>query len=183
MDKNKNLLVEQERLQNQLKEAGSGAPFISPVVENEGEGFNEQDPITVKKVAKTASYYTFVPAAETLESKDMIHIAETLGEIVGIVQCIALFAALITCNKVVCQNEAIRVVSGAVQALWAGLKSPQRPIASFLFGGPSGSGKTLLVKEVCTGTASWKYKISNVVAGSFGPCSSLQTLHYVNQAD
>ncbi|KAG1772215.1 ATPase AAA-2 domain protein, partial [Suillus placidus] len=30
--------------------------------------------------------------------------------------------------------------------MWAGLKNPRRPIASFLFGGPSGSGKSLLVK-------------------------------------
>lgn len=129
LDMNKELLVEQENLRNQLKEAESGAPIMSPV-ENETESSGEQDPITVEKVAKTASYYTFVPAAEILESKDMIHIAERLREIV------------------VCQDEAIRDLSGAVQALWAGLKNPQRPIASFLFGGPSGSGKTLLVKEL-----------------------------------
>ncbi|KAG1895146.1 P-loop containing nucleoside triphosphate hydrolase protein, partial [Suillus fuscotomentosus] len=52
-------------------------------------------------------------------------------------------------NKVVVQPEAVEAVANTVQYMWAGLKNPRRPIASFLFGGPSGSGKTLLVKGLC----------------------------------
>ncbi|KAG1769139.1 P-loop containing nucleoside triphosphate hydrolase protein [Suillus placidus] len=49
-------------------------------------------------------------------------------------------------RHVVGQPEAVEAVANTVQFMWAGLKNPRRPIASFLFGGPSGSGKALLVK-------------------------------------
>ena len=50
--------------------------------------------------------------------------------------------------KVISQDEAIDTVVRAIQRGRAGIKSPDRPIGSFLFLGPTGVGKTLLAKEL-----------------------------------
>jgi ATP-dependent Clp protease ATP-binding subunit ClpB len=47
-------------------------------------------------------------------------------------------------QRVVGQDEAIRVVSDSVRRARAGLQDPRRPIGSFIFMGPTGVGKTEL---------------------------------------
>jgi len=47
-------------------------------------------------------------------------------------------------DRVVGQEEAIRVVSDSVRRARAGLQDPRRPIGSFIFMGPTGVGKTEL---------------------------------------
>ncbi len=47
-------------------------------------------------------------------------------------------------DRVVGQDEAIRVVSESVRRARAGLQDPRRPIGSFIFMGPTGVGKTEL---------------------------------------
>ncbi|MCA8936303.1 MAG: ATP-dependent Clp protease ATP-binding subunit [Planctomycetes bacterium] len=51
-------------------------------------------------------------------------------------------------KRVVSQDEAIGQVARAMRRSRAGLKSPKRPIGSFLFVGPTGVGKTLLCKAL-----------------------------------
>lgn len=51
-------------------------------------------------------------------------------------------------KRVVGQEEAIQAVSRAIRRSRAGLKSPNRPIGSFLFLGPTGVGKTELSKAL-----------------------------------
>ena len=51
-------------------------------------------------------------------------------------------------RRVVSQDEAIGQVARAMRRSRAGLKSPKRPIGSFLFVGPTGVGKTLLCKAL-----------------------------------
>ena len=51
-------------------------------------------------------------------------------------------------KRVIGQNEAIEFVSKAIRRSRVGLKSPNRPIGSFLFLGPTGVGKTELSKAV-----------------------------------
>ena len=51
-------------------------------------------------------------------------------------------------ERVVGQNPAITAVSEAVRLSRAGLSSPNRPIASFMFLGPTGVGKTELCKAI-----------------------------------
>ena len=51
-------------------------------------------------------------------------------------------------KTVIGQQEAISVISRALRRSRADLKSPTRPIGSFLFLGPSGVGKTLLAKAL-----------------------------------
>jgi len=47
-------------------------------------------------------------------------------------------------ERLVGQDEAVRVVSNAVRRARSGLQDPNRPIGSFLFLGPTGVGKTEL---------------------------------------
>jgi ATP-dependent Clp protease ATP-binding subunit ClpC len=49
-------------------------------------------------------------------------------------------------ERVVGQDEAIRIVSKAVRRARAGLKDPRRPIGVFMFLGPTGVGKTHLAR-------------------------------------
>ncbi|PNG21980.1 ATP-dependent Clp protease ATP-binding subunit [Streptomyces cahuitamycinicus] len=51
-------------------------------------------------------------------------------------------------QRVVGQDEAVRVVSDAVLRSRAGLAAPDRPIGSFLFLGPTGVGKTELARAL-----------------------------------
>ncbi|KAF9234370.1 P-loop containing nucleoside triphosphate hydrolase protein [Melanogaster broomeanus] len=125
MDTVRKLGIEEETLRDQLERAESGAPNTD---DSEFDSSCKPEPIASKMVSKTASYYTFIPAREILDSDDSI--LKCRGKVIG-------------------QQEAVQVVSNAIQCLWVGLKNPRKPIASFLLGGPSGSGKTLLVKEVC----------------------------------
>ncbi len=51
-------------------------------------------------------------------------------------------------QRVVGQDEAVRLVSDAIRRSRAGLSDPQRPYGSFLFLGPTGVGKTELTKAL-----------------------------------
>eukprot|EP00930_Biecheleria_cincta_P102776 TRINITY_DN945_c0_g4_i1.p1 TRINITY_DN945_c0_g4~~TRINITY_DN945_c0_g4_i1.p1 ORF type:complete len:1052 (-),score=297.98 TRINITY_DN945_c0_g4_i1:85-3240(-) len=51
-------------------------------------------------------------------------------------------------GRVIGQAEAVTAVSKAVRRARAGLKNPNRPIASFIFCGPTGVGKTELCKAL-----------------------------------
>ncbi|KAG2337364.1 P-loop containing nucleoside triphosphate hydrolase protein [Suillus weaverae] len=123
IDRVRDLGIDQDNLRHQLEQADSGTFAL-----NLDESDKNSDPITAEMVAKTAMYYTFIPAAETLDPSKILDVADRLSKVV------------------VGQPEAVEAVANTVQFMWAGLKNPRRPIASFLFGGPSGSGKALLVK-------------------------------------
>ena len=51
-------------------------------------------------------------------------------------------------NRVVGQDEAVRLVADAIRRSRAGLSDPNRPYGSFLFLGPTGVGKTELCKAL-----------------------------------
>jgi ATP-dependent Clp protease ATP-binding subunit ClpC len=51
-------------------------------------------------------------------------------------------------NRVIGQERAVSAVSRAIRRARVGLRSPDRPIASFLFCGPTGVGKTELTKAL-----------------------------------
>lgn len=51
-------------------------------------------------------------------------------------------------QHIIGQDAAVRSVASAIKRAYAGLTSPHRPVASFLFLGPSGVGKTLLAKTI-----------------------------------
>ncbi|MEO8891364.1 MAG: AAA family ATPase, partial [Coleofasciculaceae cyanobacterium] len=51
-------------------------------------------------------------------------------------------------QRLIGQDEAVTAVSKAIRRARVGLKSPNRPIASFIFSGPTGVGKTELAKAL-----------------------------------
>ncbi|MFE0676397.1 ATP-dependent Clp protease ATP-binding subunit [Streptomyces sp. NPDC058867] len=88
--------------------------------------------VTAEAVAEVVSRLTGIPVASlTEEEKDrLLGLEQHLHE------------------RVVGQDEAVRVVSDAVLRSRAGLASPDRPIGSFLFLGPTGVGKTELARAL-----------------------------------
>jgi len=83
-------------------------------------------------VAGVVSQWTGIPVAKMLEGElsKLLRMEERLKE------------------RVVGQDEAIRLVSEAVRRARAGLQDPRRPIRSFLFMGPTGVGKTELSRAL-----------------------------------
>ncbi|MER5475839.1 ATP-dependent Clp protease ATP-binding subunit [Streptomyces sp. NPDC002734] len=88
--------------------------------------------VTVESIAEVVSRQTGIPVASlTAEEKDrLLHLEEHLHE------------------RVVGQDEAVKVVADAVLRARAGLAGPDRPIGSFLFLGPTGVGKTELARAL-----------------------------------
>ncbi|SNX64940.1 ATP-dependent Clp protease ATP-binding subunit ClpC [Streptomyces sp. TLI_55] len=88
--------------------------------------------VTAEAIAEVVSRQTGIPVASlTQEEKDkLLGLEEHLHQ------------------RVVGQEEAVRVVSDAVLRSRAGLASPDRPIGSFLFLGPTGVGKTELARAL-----------------------------------
>lgn len=80
MDRVRDLGIDEDDLRHQLKQAESGTLALNL---DEFE-MNNGDPITDKMVAKTASYYTFIHAAETLDPSEILKIADRLSEVVRI---------------------------------------------------------------------------------------------------
>ncbi|MBM3287865.1 MAG: ATP-dependent chaperone ClpB [Candidatus Eisenbacteria bacterium] len=85
-----------------------------------------------EEIAEIVSRWTGVPVTKMLqgEVEKLLRMEERLRE------------------RVVGQEEALRIVSDAVRRGRAGLSAPNRPIGSFLFLGPTGVGKTELAKAL-----------------------------------
>ena len=108
---------------------------ISAITQSEkGEtGTSYQNPVvTEEDIAQIVAAWTSIPVNKLTksESEKLLHMEETLhGRIIG-------------------QDEAVVAVSRAIRRARVGLKSPDRPIASFIFSGPTGVGKTELTKAL-----------------------------------
>ena len=91
-----------------------------------------QDRVTAEEIAEVVSRWTGIPVNRMLEGErdKLLRMEEVLH------------------NRVVGQEEAIKVVSDAVRRSRAGLSDPDRPSGSFLFLGPTGVGKTELCKSL-----------------------------------
>ncbi|CAG8444851.1 384_t:CDS:10 [Diversispora eburnea] len=105
-----------------------------PQEKDEGEGTETliHERVTADDIGAVISRMTGIPMNNLLKSERdrLLHMEEKLSE------------------RVVGQNEAIKIVSEAVRLSRAGLQSPSRPIASFMFLGPTGVGKTELCKAI-----------------------------------
>ncbi len=88
--------------------------------------------VTEEEIAKIISRWTGIPITKLNESEKSktLHLDETLHK------------------RVVGQDEAVDLVSEAIQRSKAGIKDPGKPIGSFLFLGPTGVGKTELAKAL-----------------------------------
>jgi ATP-dependent Clp protease ATP-binding subunit ClpB len=91
-----------------------------------GDGALVSEEVTSEEVAEIVSKWTGIPVSKMMEGEQ----AKLLGMEDNLRQ------------RVVGQDEALRLVSNAVRRARAGLQDPNRPIGSFLFLGPTGVGKT-----------------------------------------
>jgi ATP-dependent Clp protease ATP-binding subunit ClpB len=101
--------------------------------ENEEDGrMTVRDKVTSEDIAVVVGKSTGIPVANLLkgEREKLIHMEDSLKQ------------------RVVGQDEVISAVSNAIRLSRAGLQSPTRPLASFLFAGPTGTGKTELCKSL-----------------------------------
>lgn len=118
------------KLEVELATLEAAAEEAAPVTAN-GEKML-RDEVTADDIADVIASWTGIPPQRMLESeRDRIL---RMGEILG--------------DRVVGQDEAIQVVTEAIQRSRAGLNDPTKPIASMVFLGPTGVGKTELCKAL-----------------------------------
>src|SRR6266436_1494510 len=88
--------------------------------------------VGAEEIAEVVSRMTGIPVAKMMqgEREKLIRMEEKLHE------------------RVVGQDEAVRLVSDAIRRSRSGLSDPNRPYGSFLFLGPTGVGKTELTKAL-----------------------------------
>ena len=88
--------------------------------------------VTAEQVAQVVSMMTGIPTTKITEgeSERLLKLEETLHK------------------RVIGQDQAVVALSKAIRRARVGLKSPNRPIGSFIFSGPTGVGKTELAKAL-----------------------------------
>ena len=88
--------------------------------------------VTAEHVAEVVSTMTGIPTTKITEgeSERLLKLEETLH------------------NRVIGQDQAVVSIAKAIRRARVGLKSPNRPIGSFIFAGPTGVGKTELAKAL-----------------------------------
>ncbi len=96
---------------------------------------NKQAVVTIvdeEAIAHIVASWTGIPLNKLTESEStvLLHLEDTLHQ------------------RLIGQEEAVTAVSRAIRRARVGLKSPDRPIASFIFSGPTGVGKTELAKSL-----------------------------------
>ena len=91
-----------------------------------------QESVTDEEIAKIISRWTGIPIAKLTEGEreKTLHLEEELHQ------------------RVIGQEEGVRLVTEAILRSKAGIKDPTKPIGSFLFLGPTGVGKTELAKTL-----------------------------------
>ena len=70
-------------------------------------------------------------------------------------------------KRIVGQDDAIQQIADVYQTYLAGMSSPGRPIANFLFLGPTGSGKTRLVEATAESLAGDARSVVKIDCGEF----------------
>ena len=91
-----------------------------------------RDKVTEEEIARIIERWTGIPVAKLMEGEreKLLHLEDILHQ------------------RVIGQDEAVRLVSEAILRSRAGIADPDRPIGSFLFLGPTGVGKTELAKTL-----------------------------------
>ena len=91
-----------------------------------------RDKVTEEEIARIIERWTGIPVSKLMEGEreKLLHLEDILHQ------------------RVVGQDEAVRLVSESILRSRAGIADPNRPIGSFLFLGPTGVGKTELAKTL-----------------------------------
>ena len=112
-------------LEKQLKDAEAAS-------EKHTDNSMVHDTVTENEIADIVGKWTGIPVSRLMEGE-----REKLLRLDSIIH-----------KRVVGQDEAVRLVTEAIQRSRAGIADPNRPIGSFLFLGPTGVGKTELAKSL-----------------------------------
>ena len=115
------------QLETQLKQAASA--------ETEGDGKKHKllrTQVGAEEIAEVVSRATGIPVSKMMQGErdKLLMMEDKLHE------------------RVIGQDEAVRLVSDAIRRSRSGLSDPNRPYGSFLFLGPTGVGKTELCKAL-----------------------------------
>ena len=113
-------------LEKQLKDAEAAAE------KHNSDNSMVHDTVTENEIADIVGKWTGIPVSRLMEGE-----REKLLRLDEIIH-----------KRVVGQDEAVRLVTEAIQRSRAGIAAPNRPIGSFLFLGPTGVGKTELAKSL-----------------------------------
>ena len=113
-------------LEKQLKDAEAAAE------KHNSDNSMVHDTVTENEIADIVGKWTGIPISRLMEGE-----REKLLRLDEIIH-----------KRVVGQDEAVRLVTEAIQRSRAGIADPNRPIGSFLFLGPTGVGKTELAKSL-----------------------------------
>jgi len=91
-----------------------------------------REEVTEEEIGEVVARWTGIPVARLLEDEreKLLRLDEVLHE------------------RVIGQDEAVRLVADAVLRARAGIQDPRRPIGSFVFLGPTGVGKTELSRAL-----------------------------------
>ena len=91
-----------------------------------------RDKVTEEEIARIIERWTGIPVSRLMEGEreKLLHLEDILHQ------------------RVVGQDEAVRLVSESILRSRAGIADPSKPIGSFLFLGPTGVGKTELAKTL-----------------------------------
>ncbi|WP_327676740.1 ATP-dependent chaperone ClpB [Streptomyces sp. NBC_00467] len=98
----------------------------------QGESRLLREVVTEDEIAEIVAAWTGIPVTRLQEGEreKLLRLDEILGE------------------RVVGQDEAVKLVTDAIIRARAGIRDPRRPIGSFVFLGPTGVGKTELAKTL-----------------------------------
>jgi len=118
-----NIKVKQEQLRESLQ------PLEQELARTRGTGTPE---VTVTDIQEVVSRMTGIKITQLdeAEKEQLTNLDKALSQ------------------RVIGQDEAVKLVASAVRRARVGLKDPKRPVASFLFLGPTGVGKTELAKTL-----------------------------------
>ncbi|MBM7607919.1 ATP-dependent Clp protease ATP-binding subunit ClpB [Lysinibacillus composti] len=105
---------------------------LEETLKNDSESRILREEVTADEIAAIVSRWTGIPVTKLVEGEreKLLRLKETLHE------------------RVVGQDDAVRLVTESVWRARAGIKDPNRPIGSFIFLGPTGVGKTELAKAL-----------------------------------
>jgi ATP-dependent Clp protease ATP-binding subunit ClpB len=136
--------IEQAERSYNLEQASklkySELPGLETALRNEEAALNEKqggqkllrEEVTEDEIAEIVAHWTGIPVTRLVEGErdKLLRLEDILHQ------------------RVVGQEEAVRLVTDAVLRARSGIKDPRRPIGSFIFLGPTGVGKTELARTL-----------------------------------
>jgi ATP-dependent Clp protease ATP-binding subunit ClpB len=119
-----------ETLRDLEQQLGESEQRLNQMQRDGGALLKEE--VDAEEIAHIVGRWTGIPVSRLLEgeTEKLVHMEDRLHQ------------------RVVGQDQAVRVISNAVRRSRSGLQDPNRPLGSFIFLGPTGVGKTELARAL-----------------------------------